>query len=406
MGLAPLGSLYAFPSDLLDEGPAQVAHQARDLGFGSLAVAVAYHQARDVVPHAGPRRLRYRQDGVFLTLDERRWHGASLRPLPQPADETRAVQELLALDDRPAVEAWTVFLHNTSLGAQHPGSASQTCFGDALLSNLCPSSPAVRAYATALADEVASRGTDVVAEALSAQTFAHGHHHERSFAPVGPGAEAVLGLCFCTGCSTGAADAGADVERLAASARAVVDAAFDGAAPFPATLDALTEVLGEDLGHLLRARSSAVTSLAAQVAAVVRSHGQRLAFMDLTGAVLGYDDGLPEGAPAAAQAWRLAIDPAAVARESDAYVVLGYAADPERLAADVASVREAVGSAELRVILRPGHPDTRSAEHLRSKVAAATEAGADRIEIYSYGMAPRPVLERVRLPYAPGATQA
>lgn len=55
-----------------------------------------------------------------------------------------------------------------------------------------------------------------------------------------------------------------------------------------------------------------------------------------------------------------------------------------------------MGDVELRVILRPGHPDTDSAEHYRAKAAAAVDGGADRVDVYNYGMAPLSVLERVR----------
>lgn len=386
-------SLYTFPSDLVDDGVARVIDDARSGGFDTLAVALAYHQARDVVPHPRGPRLRYRRDGVFFEPDDEKWADSPMRPSVQSAEERAAVAELLAAPDRPAVESWTVFLHNTGLGEQHPSAATENCFGDRILSNLCPATPLARAYALALADDVSSRGLDVVAEALSQQTFGHGHHHERSFAPVSAGDETLLSLCFCGACADRAGDV--DTEALAARCRERVDAAWAGAAALPATRDALVDAIGDDLLAYLAARERAVTEIAGEVAAIVRSRGQRLVFMDLTGAVLGYDDGRPQGALAADQAWRLAIDPAAVASGVDAYAVLGYAQDPARLHDDVASVRAAIGEGELRVILRPGHPDTTSASHWREKEAAAIAAGADRVDAYNYGMAPEHVLARL-----------
>lgn len=387
-------SLYTFPSDIVDDGVDRLIADARAGGFDTIALALAYHQARDVLPHPRGPRLRYRRDGVFFAPDESTWTASEMRPALQPAEERAAVDALLAAPDRPAVEAWTVFLHNTGLGEQHPSATTLTCFGDRILSNLCPASPLSRQYALALADDIASRGLDVVAEALSQQTFGHGHHHERSFAPLGSGDETLLSLCFCTSCAERAT--AVDMERLAEACRRRVDAAWAGAEPLPATREALVEAVGDELVPFLAAREEAVTDLAAEVTAVVRSRDRRLIFMDLTGAVLGYDDGRPVGPLAAEQAWRLAIDPAAVAAAVDEYAVLGYARDPGRLHDDVASVRAAIGRTPLRAILRPGHPDTDSAAQWSEKKRAAVAAGADRVDAYNYGMAPEHVLERLR----------
>lgn len=394
--------LYAFPSDLADEGVAAVCRAAAALGTDTLVLALAYHRARDVVPHPGDKpRVRYRDDAVFLRPDPARWSGARLAPAAGPAGELAAVGELLAWDERPAVEAWTVFCHNTTLGERHPDVASRTCFGDRLLSNLCPAHPDVVTYACTLADEVSGLGLDVVAEALSAQTFAHGHHHERSFAPLDDLDQALLGLCFCTACCDAAAGAGADPDRLADRVRRRVQRGFAGEPGGPATPERLAEAVGADVTALLAARRSAVTSLAAAVAGVVHRNGRRLSFMDLTGAVLGYDDGSPAGPPAAEQAWRLGIEPGDVAPLVDSYTVLGYVRDPGRLADDVAACRDRLGGVPLHVILRPGHPDTGSAEHLTDKVTAALAHGGDRVDFYNYGMSDRGVLARI--PRALGA---
>lgn len=389
-------SLYTFPSDLVDDGIDRVLEWSGRLGMDTLTIALAYHQARDVVPHAGNKpRIRYRRDGVFFMPDRAIWSGSRLVPSVQSADEIAAVDALLASEPRPNLESWTVFLHNTGLGEAHPDVTTKTCFGDRILSNLCPSHPDVVSYATRLADDISARGVDIVAEALSAQTFAHGHHHERSFTPVSDGDAALLALCFCEHCMAPMNAEGGDGERLGARARERVQRTFAGAEGLPATPDALAEVVGGDLFALLRSREAAVTTLATNVARVVGSNRRRLSFMDLTGAVLGYGDGMPSGAPAADQAWRLAIVPEAVGSHADSYSILGYTRDPERLASDVASYREVLGSTPLRVILRPGQPDTDSAEHLAAKVSACLEAGADQVDFYNYGMYDESVLSRI-----------
>jgi len=380
-------SLYIFPSDLIDDGIDKVASWAERLSTDTLTIALAYHQARDVMPHAGTKpRLRYRRDGVFFFPDETIWEGSRLRPPVQPLDEIAAVTALLDRSSGPLVESWTVFLHNTNLGEKHADVTTRTCFGDRILSNLCPSHPDTVDYARRLADDISSRGIDIVAEALSAQTFGHGHHHERSFTPVSEGDETLLALCFCEYCTASVDDNGGDSEKLAARARARVQAAYAGATGIAATPDVLADAIGEDVFALLHSRESAVTSLVGDVARIAHDNGRRLSFMDLTGALLGYGDGIPIGPSAADQSWCLAIAPAAVAPLVDSYSVLGYARDPHRLFTDITSYRAALGDTPIRVVLRPGHPDTDSAEHLAAKVGACHAAGADQIDYYNYGM--------------------
>jgi hypothetical protein len=224
----------------------------------------------------------------------------------------------------------------------------------------------------------------VVAESLHFGTFGHGYHHERSFVDLGPAAEFALGLCFCEHCRRrvpGADEARAAAVRLAASV-------LDGGPPAEQIPDVLVE--------FARARTPVVTSLAAEVADAVAAAGSRLTFIDLTGAMKGYADGLPTGAPAAADAWQLGIDPVSLARTVPSYAVLCYAQEAGRIAEDVAAYRAALGpDTELRAVLRPGHPDTTSAEHLAAKAEAARTAGADTIDYYQYGLATLADLARI-----------
>ncbi|MFB4299729.1 hypothetical protein [Actinomadura sp. NTSP31] len=375
-------SLYVLMEDLRGVEAARVlAH-----GVSSLTVGAAYHRARDVTPH-GRSRVTLRHDGVHFPLDG---HfdglrlvppvrdGAQERPLRALREETRALGVPL--------HGWGVFLHNTTLGLAFPDVAQENCFGDrAAPADLCPSHPDVRAYAVALGRAIARQGMDsVVAESLHFGTFGHGYHHERSFVDLGPAAEFALGLCFCDHCRRRVP--GADAARDAASALAA--SVLDGGPP--------AERIPDVLADFARARVPTVTSLAAEVAEAVAAEGSRLTFIDLTGAMKGYADGLPTGAPAADDAWKAGIDPASLARVVPSYAVLCYARETGRIAEDVAAYRAALGpDTALRAVLRPGHPDTASAEHLAAKAGAARAAGADTVDYYQYGLVPLPVLDRI-----------
>ncbi|MEU6144076.1 hypothetical protein ABZ848_27455 [Streptomyces sp. NPDC047081] len=392
-------ALYTFVEDLRAEGTGPVLDRVLDTyGCDTLTVAAAYHRARDVTPH-GPARVTLRQDGVHFTPPADLFDGARLTPPVQPGADREPLRELRrATDERgAALHGWTVFLHNTTLGLGHPDVTQENCFGDrAAPADLCPAHPDVRSYAVALARSVARLGVDaVVAESLHYGTFGHGYHHERSFVPLGPLEEFLLGLCFCPHCTRHAGEQGVDAAKARALAVESAARVLDGAAPAPVTLTSLDDLPGPVAAYA-RARRSTVTSLAASVAEAVAHEGSELAFLDLTGAVKGYVDGLPTGAPAAEDGWLTGVDPAAVGAEVPGYAVLAYARDPARVAADTVAYRTALpGTCALRTVLRPGAPDTDSADTLAEKTKAARAAGAQAVDFYHYGLVPYPVLERI-----------
>ncbi|WP_216589197.1 hypothetical protein [Streptomyces brasiliscabiei] len=396
-------SVYVFVEDLRAEGVDTVLGRILDdHGCDTVTVAAAYHQARDVTPH-GPARVTLRRDGTHFVPPADLFAGLRLVPPVQAGAEEEPLGGLRrrTAERGAALHGWTVFLHNTTLGLAHPDVTQLNCFGDrAAPADLCPAHPDVRAYAVALARSVARAGVDeVVAESLHYGTFGHGYHHERDFVALGPVEEFLLGLCFCPYCGERAEAAGADAEAARTEAARLVGRALDGADP-RATAEPRAMTLADLPGSVaayVRTRTGTVTSLAADVADAVAEEGSRLVFLDLTGAVKGYADGRPTGAPAVDEAWRIGVDAAAVSAVVPGYAVLAYARDPERIAADVAAYRAALREGcSLRAVLRPGVPDTDSAESLAAKTAAATgPGGADAVDFYHYGLVPLPVLDRI-----------
>jgi hypothetical protein len=388
-------SIYAFAEDLRGEGAEAVLDRALGYGCDGLTVAAAYHRARDLTPH-GPGRVTLRRDGVHFVPPPELFGGLRLRPPVQPGAQDGLFTRLRALTAQRGarLHGWTVFLHNTTLGLAHPDLTQENCFsGRAAPADLCPSHPDVRAYAAALARSVARLGVDtVVAESLHFGFFRHGYHHDRCFVELGPVEEFLLGLCFCAHCRARAQAAGADAGAARDAAARIVSRVLDGGSPLPGDLS--PESLPGAVASYVRARTVTVTALAASVARAVADEGARLVFLDITGALKGYADGLPAGGPACADAWRVGVDPAAVGAVVPGYAMLGYARDPARLAGDVAAYRSALGGAcQLRVTLRPGLPDTPSAASLGEKLRAAT--AADAVDFYNYGMYPFPVLDRI-----------
>src|ERR671933_238846 len=218
-------SMLTFATDLHDEGLDVVLGNVQQrAGVDGLTLAVAYHDAPDLFPHNPLHKVRYLEGGaVFFRPDESRYEDLQLQP--HVAELARTVDPLddlcTAAGERGMdVNAWVVFLHNDRLGFAHPECSTQNAFGDRYLTDLCPSNPEVRAYARALASDVARyRVSTIFAESLHFHGLTHGYHHERYFEELGPIGIYLLGVCFCTHCLAAARRAEVDVETVHRSVR-------------------------------------------------------------------------------------------------------------------------------------------------------------------------------------------
>ncbi|WP_433373985.1 hypothetical protein [Streptosporangium sp. CA-115845] len=400
-------SLYVYVEDVRGEGMEAVLDRITGYGLTGMTVAAAYRRTRDVTPH-GPSRVTLRGDGAhFMPPADLFGELRLVPPVQKGAEEEPLAALRLATAERGlALHGWTVFLQNTTLGLANPEVTVRNCFGDrSSPADLCPSHPDVRRYAVALGRAVARQGVDsVVAEALHFSTFGHGYHHERCFVPFGPMDEFLLGLCFCDFCMRGAAGLGVNAEVAREECTRIVGAVLDGDPPAQGevTRAALTAYAGPEVVAYARARSEVVTSLVSDVSAAVSAEGSRLVFLDATGSVKGYRDGLPSPGLAAHDSWQLGVDLVALGDLVPSLGVLAYARDAGRVADDVVAYRRSTGKdRELRVVLRPGLPDTDSAERLAAKVRAVRASGADAVDFYAYGLMPYPILDRI-----PGALSA
>ena len=116
-------------------------------------------------------------------------------------------------------------------------------------------------------------------------------------------------------------------------------------------------------------REQVVTSLVAEVA---EAAGETpFEFIELSGAVKGYADGRPTGAPSPTIAWQLGVDVAAVAARATGSQAMGYAADPER----VAAIWTRTGTLQSPSSFARRSRTATSAEELRAKVGLARSGG-------------------------------
>ncbi|MEU6997183.1 hypothetical protein [Nonomuraea sp. NPDC046570] len=387
-------SVYVFVEDLRGEGMEKVLDRVRGLGVTGVTVGAVHHATRDVTPH-GLSRLTLRQDGAHFPLPEDLFADLRLRP---PVGYTDVFDGLRAACAERSLKlhAWTVFLRNETIGAEHPDVTVRNCFGDrGYPTDLCPAHPDVRLYAVALARAVARLGVNsVVAESLHYRPL----KAERSFVPLGPMDAYLMALCFCDYCMRRAADLGVNAEVAREECVRIVGAVFDGQPPAQGevTRAALTAYAGPDVVAYARARSETVTSLVSDVSAAVAAEGSQLVFLDYTGSVKGYKHGLPSPGLAAHDAWQLGVDLVALGDLVPSFAVLAYARDAARVADDVGAYLRSVGKErEVRAVLRPGYPDSDTVDRLVAKVRGARAAGATAVDFYAYGLVPYPVLERI-----------
>ena len=350
-------------------------------GLGGVTVAASYHEGRDLFPHNPVRRIRFLESGAVF-FEPRALRGVRLTP---PVSETiGALPEAIQAAGRRGMQprAWAVFLHNGALAEAHPGCAPENAFGDRYVTDLCPAHPDVRAFARALAEDVARLGVErICAESLHYHGLEHGYAHERYFVPLRPRVRYLLGLCFCEHCLAAARSRGVDGDEARRRAREEIERAFAGDA----------DDTGEpERDEYAAVREEVVTSLVADVADAASP--VPLEQIELSGAVLGYADGRPSGPPAPSIAWQVGLDVEGVSRVCAGIEAIGYAADPERVRGDLA----AYGDAAVSVIYRPAIPDSTSADNLRAKVDLARERGLGRVDFYHYGLMRLDALDLVR----------
>ena len=398
-------SMFAFATDLAGEGLDVVLDNVQvRAGVDELTLAVAYHDARDIFPHNPSRKVRYLEGGaVFFRPDGALYEGLRLRP--RVSELARSGDPLGDLRDAAgrrgmAVNAWAVFLHNDRLGFEYPECATQNAFGDRYLTDLCPANPDVRAFARALASDIARYGvSNIFAESLHFHGLGHGYHHERYFEDLGAVGTFLLGLCFCEHCLEAARANGVDAELVRCSARDELERRFEHeteSEPGELTREHLEPFGGEGLLGYLDSRTKTVSSLAAEVSSAA-GEDTRLVFLDICGAEKGFATGEPTGGAAPEIGWQMGIDVPELAEACDGVEALGYAADSARVGSDLAAYRSLLDDPpKLGLLLRPMPPDNRAVENLAAKLDLARDLGLPRTDFYHYGFCRMSALDRIR----------
>jgi hypothetical protein len=318
-------SIWLHPWDLEGWEPAALVDRLRALGLDACQLALAYHATRMVLPAHRRRRLfETAHSAIYFPLapasgtevspgDKHAAAGARHASAaevahgglclegwtPPVAPEAALTPPFLAAcrDAGFPVSAWVVLCHQDGVDGGAAALCVTNVYGDRYGYALCPSQPAVQAWAAALCAAAAGQpGVDALdIEAASFLGVDHQSAHDKRGVPLPASIAWLLSICVCPACRRALDPACAD--EIASRARGTIDAYFRGwpmasalsstsvpaptSAPVPASAvalrlgspaiatsdggalsEALTAALGEDLlRRLLDARDRAQIAL-------------------------------------------------------------------------------------------------------------------------------------------------
>lgn len=379
-------ALYAHPFDLEALAAQGGLQRLADLGYREIALATSYHDGRWLQPWHPQGRVRFLEDGT-VHYRPRADHG-ELRPLPSssvPAHGPSPLERLCAAAPRHGLRtrAWHVFLHNSRLGAAHPGLCVQNAFGDRYLYALCPAQPAVQQYALAMVHDVAAHAGlhTLECEALGWMGWKHSSHHDKSsFAPRG-WLEYAMSVCFCPPCRAAIAAAGGDPEATRRGATAFVQRAIENGC-------AMDPVAEPDAGEAERVFAAVRAARAATIASFGRA--LREALGPAVGCALQvHPDERFTGSQLPLRQ--------AVGLRADQHVVTAYNEGPAAIGAQLDGVAASGAPGQepvRRLSIWPRAPSFTNDQDLVKVRELAESRGVTSIAIYHLGLLPWRTIER------------
>jgi hypothetical protein len=370
-------AIYAYAWDLAEEGVLHATGQFRALGLDTVTIAGSYHAGKFMRPRGKTGKVYFPEDGtVYFCPDVSRY--GEIKPRQNGLLREKDVLRELTETPDIATNAWMVLLHNTPLGMAHPDATVCNAFGDRYVYSLCPSAPSARAYAIALASDVADNYaiSGMSLESPGFAPYVHGYHHEFALMKSNRWLESQLGLCFCKHCLAGARAAGVDAARLKVQVAEDVGAYLASDVDFPGDMAEAFWLADTRSDGALKAfldwRCAIVTSLVAEIRAAVRP--------SVNVAII------PSVARPTGGAWYEGSDLAALAESAGILEACFYEATPMRIKSELFDLRRRLrGKGKLRAILRPSYPDIDNRAGFVEACRALGEGGVKEVAFYNYG---------------------
>ncbi|GHV48209.1 hypothetical protein FACS189499_07150 [Clostridia bacterium] len=195
------------------------------LGLNGIAPAFQYHRGTFLQADNG-RVYRLPESALSFRPNAALYGESGLVPAVNEAaaksDVTARIAEW-AKKSGIAVNAWTVLLHNSSIGGKNRELTVENAFGDRYEHALCSANERVRNYSDALITDICANSApeNILVESATFIPAFHGGHHEISNVIVSPALHFLYSLCFCPRCMEKANAAGADAEKARYSVKSL-----------------------------------------------------------------------------------------------------------------------------------------------------------------------------------------
>ncbi|MWG35000.1 hypothetical protein [Halomarina oriensis] len=375
-------AVWTYPWNLTSDGLAETCEGLAARGVDALTLASHYHSIRSLDPRHPDELFTAYPGGCYFDPDPGRFADMPIDPLPNEVsglDDPVAETVEAAADHGLGVNAWTVCLHNSRLGAANPSYRVESAFGDAHDHALCPSNPEVREYFAAVVEALVDRGVaEVHLESVGFGSPFHEHGwrwgHPKRQALTGTTEEVLLAQCFCEGCRTAATDHPIDLGR---AQRVVRDLVREWLAVPAADAPPLDAVVADEpvLDDLFAFRSAVVESFVARLAEAAGS--VPLSYYVMEGH-LGAD---PTGL------WPAGVRPDRLADHLDRAMAICYVSAPDRARDRIRSLRETVDgdvTVDAGVTLDPNVvPDEATFDSLVEAVRSDVDGA---VSVYHHGL--------------------
>lgn len=375
-------TLWAYPWDLADGDARAIAKRLRDdIGLDGISLASAYHTFEMLRPHSpGQVLLQIPQASVYFQPDVDLYADTPIKPHVSPlmgGENWYADAADAAAGAGIELIAWTVFLHNSYQAGRHPECAEVTCTGDVSTSWLCPANPGVRAFAAALARDLAeSYGIALLeCESLAYGGFGHTHYHVKHGVDLGPGGRMLLSLCFCDACRTRAQETGLDPDALSRAVAAMLRRTLASGIPPAESPEELVATMPQ-LEPFVRMRDEVVASVLEEVKAAA---------------------GVPVSTIFMGDRYNAAINRSRLAGIADYAEILAYTPDADRIEATISDILPDLRNPRQLVVGLQGYPPASpDAATLGAGVERALGLGIRRFSFYNYGIMPPANLAWIR----------
>ena len=377
-------SMWTYPWDLVDCGIDDVLSEMRACGLNDLSVATAYHCGRFLQIRSPKRKAYFPEDGVvYYPVDPKDFANCRIRPIAGSfaREHPGFFSDLSNQAEKHGMtlSSWTVCLHNTRLGYQHPEACVQNAFGDLAYYNQCPANDDVRDTMAALMrfmDQSMQLRT-LQMESMNYMGFFHEYHHEKDGVGLTALEDFLLSLCFCPSCMAKGRAAGIDMEHVRERVRADLIQYLNQPreqVPSREFLSRGPDFFADDpdFRAYLDFRAQTVTGLVQRVAGEVRR--AELCFLSL----------LPNES-----SWLFGVDLQAISNSCGSVLICSYDSGAEQARRDISASRATLNPAcRVYTGMRAFTPEYTDGNAFVQKVDASVQAGSDGFVFYNYGLIP------------------